>query len=61
MDIIDKVVHNGGVYETKKYRYVIGDDGELKRCRLDYLGTDVMYISHYDAWQLANRKYEEVF
>lgn len=61
MDIRKKAMQNGGAYDTRKYRYVIGNDGELKRCRLDYLGTDVMYIAHYEAWQPANRKYEDVF
>ena len=61
MDMRDKIVRNGGSYDTKKYRYVVDATGVVKRCRLDYLGTSVMYILHYEAWQPADRKYEDVF
>lgn len=57
----EKIIRDGGAYDTKKYRYVIGRDGNVLRCRLDYLGTDLMYIPHYEPWQPAERRYEEVF
>lgn len=56
----EKIIQNGGAYDTKNYRYVVMN-GIVKRCRLEYLGTDVMYILHYEAWQPADRRYEEVF
>ena len=38
-NIRDKIAHNGGTYDGRLYRYIIGRDGRIYRIRLDYLGS----------------------
>jgi hypothetical protein len=52
-----KIIHEGGAYDTKNFRYRIDDNGELIRCRIEYL--DRLLPSHIVLWQPANTKYKD--
>jgi hypothetical protein len=41
--------NGGGIYDTRNYRYVLGDDGILKRIRLNKLDTTAVYEE--GAWE----------
>ena len=57
--ISKRVIQEGGAYDTRHFRYRINDRGELIRCRLEYL--DRLLPSHFERWQPANTRYEDLF
>ena len=42
----DKIMHGGGIYDGRIYRYKIGRDGRIYRIRLDAIGT----MAAHDGW-----------
>lgn len=50
--IVDKCVRDNGIYDTKKYRYVLEDYDTLKRCPVDLL--DTTEILNYE-WQTIKK------
>jgi hypothetical protein len=48
----DKIARAGGIYDTKKYRYIIDlSTGDIKRIPLEYLDT----TSADDGWEIVRR------
>lgn len=45
-----KAIREGcGIYDTKAYRYVLQDDGTMKRCKLENVGRTSALDA--DAWE----------
>lgn len=51
-DFYNKIAHEGGIYDTKTYRYVIESPTEIKRLRVEYLDTTAAYTG----WELLTVK-----
>lgn len=59
-NLYSKILHNGGIYDTKNYRYRINKhNGNIERCKHEYIGANVPL--HFEAWQPWNKKYEQLF
>lgn len=59
-NLYNKILHNDGIYDTKKYRYRINShNGNIERCNLEYLNISVP--EHFERWQPYNKAYEELF
>lgn len=58
-NLYSKILHNGGIYDTKNYRYRINYNGNIERCKHEYIGADVPL--HFEPWQPYNKKYEQLF
>lgn len=59
-NLYSKILHNGGIYDTKNYRYRINKhNGNIERCNLEYLGCCLP--EHFEPWQPYNKKYEQLF
>lgn len=49
-----KCIANGaGIYDAELYRYVLQDDGTMKRCKRKNLDTTAMLND--DAWETVSR------
>lgn len=59
INLYSKILHNGGVYDTKNYRYRINRNGNIERCKLEYIG--VIVPLHFEAWQPYNKAYQDLF
>lgn len=44
-----KIAKNGGAYDTRKYRYIIDNNGDIKRTELINLDTTAMLRP--DVWE----------
>lgn len=50
-DFAEKIARAGGVYDTKKYRYIIDGNGTIKRTLIENLDTTAMLEK--DAWEVV--------
>lgn len=49
-EFYQKIARNGGIYDTKAYRYVINSPTEVQRIRIEYLDT-VGALPHAGNWE----------
>jgi len=50
-ELIEKIIKNGGIYDTAKYRYKADADGKVRRANLDDIGTTA--ILDNNAWTVV--------
>lgn len=57
INLYSKILHNGGAYDTKNYRYRINKKGEIERCKIEHIGRTAMLCG--DSWQPWNKAYKD--
>lgn len=60
INLYSKILYNGGIYDTKNYRYRINKhNGNIERCKHEYIGANVPL--HFEPWQPYNKAYQDLF